>query len=85
MRYSKSYLHSTKRCACSVSVYMFTLSRLRCSLGTASAHVMIREATEDTVLTVPNPPGKEGFTTLPVQKGAQVIMALLPCQNLLTG
>lgn len=46
---------------------------------------MIREATEDTILTVPNPPGEDGFTTIPVQKGAQVIMALLLQQNLLTG
>jgi hypothetical protein len=45
--------------------------------GLATAHVMIREATEDTVLTIPNPPGEEGSYSLPVEKGAQVVVDMV--------
>ncbi|KAJ6595778.1 cytochrome P450 [Mycena vulgaris] len=37
-----------------------------------AGHVLIREATEDTVLIVPNPPGEEGSKTIPIPKGTQV-------------
>ncbi|KAF7342838.1 hypothetical protein MSAN_01999800 [Mycena sanguinolenta] len=36
------------------------------------ASFMIREATEDTIITVPNPPGEEGSKTVPITKGTQV-------------
>jgi hypothetical protein len=35
---------------------------------------MIREAQEDTVLHIPNPPGVEGSTTMPIPKGVQVVV-----------
>ncbi|KAH8827541.1 cytochrome P450 [Flagelloscypha sp. PMI_526] len=35
-------------------------------------HIMIREAYEDTVLTVPNPVGEEGTYTVPVAKGTRI-------------
>jgi hypothetical protein len=35
---------------------------------------MIREADEDTVLQVPNPPEQGGVTPLPIPKGVQVCM-----------
>ncbi|KAJ8508787.1 hypothetical protein ONZ45_g8971 [Pleurotus djamor] len=37
-----------------------------------SGHLMIREAKEDTVLTVPNPVGLEGSKKIPIVKGTQV-------------
>jgi hypothetical protein len=33
---------------------------------------MMRDAAEDTVLQIPNPPGEDGSTALPVPKGVQV-------------
>jgi hypothetical protein len=39
----------------------------------ATGHVLIREATEDTVLTIPKV-GEEGSTTVPIPKGTQVRM-----------
>jgi hypothetical protein len=42
---------------------------------------MIREATEDTVLAIPNPPGEDGSHPLPVQKGAQVFINTLTRHN----
>ncbi|KAG6901989.1 hypothetical protein C0995_005948 [Termitomyces sp. Mi166 len=47
---------------------------------TAAGHIMIREATEDTVLQVPNPPGQEGTTPFPVPKGVQVIVDMIGVQ-----
>ena len=41
---------------------------------TATAYVSIREATEDTVLVIPNPIGQEGSTTISVAKGTQVVV-----------
>ena len=38
----------------------------------AAGHVLIREALEDTVLTVPNPVGEEGSKSVPIPKGTQV-------------
>jgi hypothetical protein len=38
----------------------------------AAAYLSIREATEDIVLTLPNPVGEEGSTTMRVAKGTQV-------------
>ncbi|KAJ7064839.1 cytochrome P450 [Mycena amicta] len=37
-----------------------------------AGHVLIREASEDTILQVPNPVGEEGTTAVPIQKGTQV-------------
>ncbi|KAJ7269924.1 cytochrome P450 [Mycena rebaudengoi] len=45
-----------------------------------AGHVMIREATEDTVLNVPNPVGEEGSKTVPVPKGCQVIVDMVGVQ-----
>jgi hypothetical protein len=38
----------------------------------AAAHALIREAMEDTVLTVPNPLGEEGSQTIHIPKGTEV-------------
>jgi hypothetical protein len=38
----------------------------------AAGHVLIREALEDTIVTVPNPVGEEGSQTVPIPKGTQV-------------
>jgi len=40
---------------------------------------MIREADEDTVLQIPNPPGQEGSTAFPVPKGLQVCRCRFSC------
>ncbi|KAJ7468034.1 cytochrome P450 [Mycena latifolia] len=45
-----------------------------------AGHVLIREATEDTVLTVPNPVGEEGSTTIPIPKGTQVMVDMVGVQ-----
>ncbi|KAF8637894.1 hypothetical protein AX17_002517 [Amanita inopinata Kibby_2008] len=45
-----------------------------------SGYLMIREATEDTVLSVPNPPGQEGNTALPILKGTQVVVDMVGVQ-----
>ena len=42
-----------------------------------SGAVMIREATEDTVLKVPNPIGEEGEKPVPMLKGAQVTIDMV--------
>jgi hypothetical protein len=41
-------------------------------MGTASGHILIREAAEDTILEIPKPHGEVGTTTIPVSKGVQV-------------
>jgi hypothetical protein len=46
-------------------------------LDLAAGFIMIREATEDTVLQIPNPVGQEGTTPLPVAKGTQVIVDMV--------
>lgn len=38
----------------------------------ATGYIMIREATEDTVVQVPNPLGQDGTTPFPIPKGVQV-------------
>ncbi|KAJ7634851.1 cytochrome P450 [Roridomyces roridus] len=45
-----------------------------------AAHVMIREATEDTVLTIPNPVGQEGSQTIPIAKGTAVTVDMVGVQ-----
>ncbi|KIM47101.1 hypothetical protein M413DRAFT_64094 [Hebeloma cylindrosporum] len=45
-----------------------------------AAHLMIREAYEDTVLHIPNPHGHEGVTTVPIQKGLQVVIDMVGVQ-----
>ncbi|KDR80361.1 hypothetical protein GALMADRAFT_242750 [Galerina marginata CBS 339.88] len=45
-----------------------------------AGHVLIREASEDTVLHVPNPLGEEGSTAIPVQKGFQVVVDMVGVQ-----
>lgn len=42
----------------------------------ASGHVLIREAREDAILTIPNPEGEEGNGSIPVAKGTQVSTAI---------
>lgn len=44
-----------------------------------SAAVMIREATEDTVLNIPNLPGEKGPKTVVMPKGSQVTIDLVGC------
>lgn len=38
---------------------------------------MIRQATEDTILTIPNDQGEEGTRTIAVQKGAEAIVDMV--------
>lgn len=38
---------------------------------------MIREAQEDTVLQIPNPPGVEGSTPMPIWKGVQIVIDMV--------
>ncbi|KAG6841505.1 hypothetical protein C0991_010363 [Blastosporella zonata] len=45
-----------------------------------AGHIMIREATEDTVLQIPNPAGQEGTTPFPVPKGVQVMVDMVGIQ-----
>ncbi|KAH0580883.1 hypothetical protein H2248_012042 [Termitomyces sp. 'cryptogamus'] len=42
--------------------------------------ILIREAEEDTVLQIPNPPGQEGTTPFPVSKGVQIIVDMIGIQ-----
>lgn len=42
--------------------------------------VMIREAQEDTVLQIPNPPGVEGSTPMPIWKGVQIVVDMVGVQ-----
>ncbi|PFH49865.1 hypothetical protein AMATHDRAFT_4487 [Amanita thiersii Skay4041] len=46
----------------------------------AAGYVMIREATEDTTLTIPNPPGQDGSTTMPISKGLRVVVDMIGVQ-----
>ncbi|KAJ7590446.1 cytochrome P450 [Mycena floridula] len=46
-----------------------------------AGHLMIREATEDTVLQIPNPPGEEGTTAMPIPKGVQIVVDMIGVQN----
>ncbi|KAF8068982.1 cytochrome P450 [Lyophyllum atratum] len=43
--------------------------------------ILIREATEDTVIQIPNPPGQEGTTPFPVPKGVQIMVDMIGVQN----
>ncbi|KAJ7158345.1 cytochrome P450 [Mycena crocata] len=45
-----------------------------------AGHVLIREATEDTVLTIPHPVGEEGSKTIPIPKGTQVMIDMVGVQ-----
>ncbi|KAL0569773.1 hypothetical protein V5O48_012184 [Marasmius crinis-equi] len=45
-----------------------------------SGHIMIREATEDTAIDIPNPRGEDGNRTHPVQKGSWVIIDMVGVQ-----
>ena len=47
----------------------------------ASAHLLLREVGEDTVLEIPKPHGQVGTTIIPVPKGAQVISHRIPFEN----
>ncbi|TFK59164.1 cytochrome P450 [Pluteus cervinus] len=42
--------------------------------------VLVRHATEDTVLHLPNPVGQEGTTSLPIQKGTRLIVDVIGIQ-----
>ncbi|KAJ7512692.1 cytochrome P450 [Mycena galericulata] len=45
-----------------------------------AGHVLIREATDDTVLNVPNPVGEEGSRTVPISKGTQIMVDMVGAQ-----
>ncbi|TFY70798.1 hypothetical protein EVG20_g2210 [Dentipellis fragilis] len=45
-----------------------------------AGYVMIREAIEDTALSVPNPIGEEGTHAIPVRKGVQVVVDMIGVQ-----
>jgi len=45
-----------------------------------AGHIMIREATEDTVLNIPNSQGEDGTRSIPVPKGLQVIVDMVGVQ-----
>ncbi|KAK7044658.1 cytochrome P450 [Favolaschia claudopus] len=45
-----------------------------------AGYVLIREATDDTVLTVPNPVGEEGSQNIPIVKGTQIIVDMVGVQ-----
>ncbi|KAJ7753634.1 cytochrome P450 [Mycena maculata] len=45
-----------------------------------AGHVLIREATEDTVLNIPNPVGEEGSKTVPIPKGTQIMVDMIGAQ-----
>ncbi|KAJ7927562.1 cytochrome P450 [Mycena leptocephala] len=45
-----------------------------------AGHVLIREATEDTVLTIPNPVGEEGSKTIPIPKGTEIMVDMVGVQ-----
>lgn len=52
-----------------VTYQPYFLSQFRC---VAAGSVMIREATEDTVLQIPNPVGEGGSDVLPIPKDLRV-------------
>ncbi|KAF7360365.1 hypothetical protein MVEN_00766200 [Mycena venus] len=45
-----------------------------------AGHVLIREAMEDTVITVPNPVGEEGSKSVPVLKGTTIVVDMVGVQ-----
>ncbi|KAJ6595776.1 cytochrome P450 [Mycena vulgaris] len=45
-----------------------------------AGHALIREATEDTVLNVPNPVGEEGSNTIHIPKGTKIIVDMVGVQ-----
>ncbi|KAF8914791.1 cytochrome P450 [Mucidula mucida] len=45
-----------------------------------AGHLLIREATKDTVLQIPNPLGQDGFTSMPVPKGGQIVVDMVGVQ-----
>ncbi|KAF8649628.1 hypothetical protein AX16_005717 [Volvariella volvacea WC 439] len=45
-----------------------------------AGHLLIREATEDTILNVPKPPGQEGSSAVPITKGTQVVVDMVGVQ-----
>ncbi|KAJ7485307.1 cytochrome P450 [Mycena latifolia] len=45
-----------------------------------TGHALVREATEATVLTIPNPVGEEGSTTIPIPKGTQITVDMVGVQ-----
>ncbi|KAF8138090.1 cytochrome P450 [Mycena galopus ATCC 62051] len=45
-----------------------------------AGHILIREATENTVLTIPNPVGEEGDKTIPIPKGTQIMLDMIGVQ-----
>ena len=40
----------------------------------APAYIMLREASEDTILQISSPEGREGTVSLPIAKGTHVII-----------
>ncbi|KAG6829041.1 hypothetical protein H0H87_012774, partial [Tephrocybe sp. NHM501043] len=45
-----------------------------------AGHILVRQATKDTVLQVPNPAGQDGTTSFPVPKGMQVLVDMIGIQ-----
>ena len=71
-----------KYCACFVSISIILhLQRYLQVVYAAPVYLSIREAAEDTVLTIPNPVGQEGSTTIPVCKGTHVRTSSLLCAS----
>ncbi|KAJ7719188.1 cytochrome P450 [Mycena maculata] len=42
-----------------------------------AGHALVREETEDTVLTIPNPVGEDGSKTIPILKGTQIMVDMI--------
>lgn len=53
-------------------ILLISLLRVVSERFSAAGHLMIREATEDTIIRIPNPVGQEGTTTMPIPKGLTV-------------
>ncbi len=68
---------STRLSECSVSAKLTCRDSIAHSIFTAAGHLLIREATKDTVLQIPNPLGQDGFTSLPVPKGGQIVVDMV--------
>ncbi len=47
----------------------------------APGHVLIREASKDTVINVPKPVGQEGTIPIPIPKGFQVSSSTTRCRG----
>ncbi|PFH48659.1 hypothetical protein AMATHDRAFT_49320 [Amanita thiersii Skay4041] len=46
-----------------------------------SGYLLVREAKEDTTLIIPNPPGKEGSTIMPIPEGLEIMVDMTGLQH----